>query len=415
MKNFTQRMIKVGIALTSTRDLDRLLDIILTEARGLTNSDAGSVYLARGDRLWFSTSQNETLFNRHGEEETRRLFEKFDIPMDVGSIAGYCAVRKKVLNIPDVYSLPEDYPFRFNSYWDKANNYRSKSMLVLPMLDTNNAVVGVLQLINSKDEAGNIVPFPVEIEEIITSFASEAAVAIHNARLTEELKEAHLETVFRLGVAAEYRDKETANHIRRVSEYSRLLGDLAGLGEEEQELLYWSAAMHDVGKLGVPDAILHKPGLLTEEERRTMQCHTLVGARILQGASCDLLRAAQVVALTHHEKFDGSGYPAGTSGSEIPFFGRIVALADVFDALSSRRIYKPPFARDKVLGILQEERGKHFDPRILDLLLLNFAEMEKIQKKYPDQDEDFDKFRNMEKLKLEDIEVAGFSCTGFCD
>ncbi len=403
MKDFTQRMIKVGIALTSTRDLDTLLDLILTEGREMTNADAGSVYLVQNERLWFSTSQNETLFRRHGEENTRQLFEKFDIPVDENSIAGYCAVHKEVLNLPDVYNLPPQFPFRFNDYWDKANNYFCRSMLVVPMLDTENNVVGVIQLINAKNEMGRFIPFSGDIEKVISSFASEAAVAIHNAQLTEQLREAHLETVFRLGVAAEYRDKETANHIRRVSEYSRLLAQSLGVGEDKLELVYWAAAMHDVGKLGVPDSILHKPGKLTPEERRTMQYHTLVGAKILQGANSDILQAAQAVTLTHHEKYDGSGYPQGLSGKDIPLLGRVVALSDVFDALSSRRVYKPPFPEEKVWDILRKEKGAHFDPYLVQVFEKEYDELLRIQSRYPDREEDFEKFRDMEKLKAEDI------------
>ncbi len=410
MNDLARRMIRVGIALTSTRDLDRLLDIILAEARALTGADAGSIYLARENRLWFCISHNQTLFSRHGEEETGKLFREFDIPMDGDSIAGYCAAHKKALNLADVYDIPADFPFRFNRYWDRANNYRSKSMLAAPMLNTAGEVVGVVQLINAKDKKGDTISFSRDMEEVLTSFASEAAVAIENARLTEQLRDAHLETVFRLGVAAEYRDKETANHIRRVCEYSRIVGERSGLDQEGLEVLYWAAAMHDVGKLGVPDAILHKPDALTSEERRVMQYHTLIGAKILEGAGCDLLQAAQVVALTHHERFDGTGYPQGIRGEEIPLFGRIVALADVFDALSSRRVYKAAFPEEKVLCILKEESGAHFDPRLVDNFLQAYELAREVQDRYPDREEDLNKFKNLEQLTPGEIKINCPAC-----
>jgi HD-GYP domain-containing protein (c-di-GMP phosphodiesterase class II) len=401
--SLTEKLIKVGIALSSTRDLNKLLDLILTEARDLTNADAGSVYLLEGDTLRFVSSQNQTLFDRLGEEKARALFEEFTIPLNKESIAGYVAVTRQLLNLHDVYKIPSDYGFRFNSSWDEVNHYKSVSMLVMPMISSDDKVVGVLQLINAMSEDGKIVPFAKEYKQVINAFASQAAVAIVNVKLHQQLQEAHLDTVFRLGVAAEYRDKETANHIKRVSEYSALIGRKIGLSEKEIYLLYWASAMHDVGKLGIPDAILHKPGPLTQAERHLMEYHTLLGAYILRKAKSPLLLAAQEVALTHHEKFDGSGYPRGLKGEDIPLFGRIVAIVDVFDALSSRRVYKPPFPEEKVIKIMNEERGRHFDPYLADALLSDMVAVRAIQQRFADKEEDFDKYRNIEKLTLKDL------------
>lgn len=401
--SLTEKLIKVGIALSSTRDLNKLLDLILTEARDLTNADAGSVYLLEGDTLRFVSSQNQTLFDRLGEEKARALFEEFTIPLNKESIAGYVAVTRQLLNLHDVYKIPSDYGFRFNSSWDEVNHYKSVSMLVMPMISSDDKVVGVLQLINAMSEDGKIVPFAKEYKQVINAFASQAAVAIVNVKLHQQLQEAHLDTVFRLGVAAEYRDKETANHIKRVSEYSALIGRKIGLSEKEIYLLHWASAMHDVGKLGIPDAILHKPGPLTQAERHLMEYHTLLGAYILRKAKSPLLLAAQEVALTHHEKFDGSGYPRGLKGEDIPLFGRIAAIVDVFDALSSRRVYKPPFPEEKVLKIMNEERGRHFDPYLADALLSDMVAVRAIQQRFADKEEDFDKYRNIEKLTLKDL------------
>ena len=401
--SLTEKLIKVGIALSSTRDLNKLLDLILTEARDLTNADAGSVYLLEGDTLRFVSSQNQTLFDRLGEEKARALFEEFTIPLNKESIAGYVAVTRQLLNLHDVYKIPSDYGFRFNSSWDEVNHYKSVSMLVMPMISSDDKVVGVLQLINAMSEDGKIIPFSKEYKQVINAFASRAAVAIVNVKLHQQLQEAHLDTVFRLGVAAEYRDKETANHIKRVSEYSALIGRKIGLSEKEIYLLHWASAMHDVGKLGIPDAILHKPGPLTQAERHLMEYHTLLGAYILRKAKSPLLLAAQEVALTHHEKFDGSGYPRGLKGEDIPLFGRIAAIVDVFDALSSRRVYKPPFPEEKVLKIMNEERGRHFDPYLADALLSDMVAVRAIQQRFADKEEDFDKYRNIEKLTLKDL------------
>lgn len=184
--------------------------------------------------------------------------------------------------------------------------------------------------------------------------------------------EAHLDTIKRLAVAAEYKDEDTADHIYRMAHYSSMIGRLSGLTTAEADTLYYASLMHDVGKIGTPDHILLKPGRLTSEERATMQEHTRIGARILGGSPSELLRAGEVVALTHHEKWDGSGYPNGLAEEQIPLWGRICAIADVYDALTSKRPYKEAFPREKALELLENGRGVHFDPQLLDLFLKNF-------------------------------------------
>ena len=396
------QMVKVGLALSSTRDLGELLELVLLEARKMTHADAGSIYLLEGGRLHFEISHNQTLFDRLGEAAVRAMFKRFELPLDNTSIAGHVALSKKILNIPDVYEIPEAAPYAFNSSWDAANAYRTCSMLAVPMVDQNGEGVGVLQLINAM-ENGRVSTFDYRHRTVVAAFASQAAVAIINAKLTGALHGAWLDSLFRLGVAAEYRDKETANHIKRVCEYSVLLGASLGVQGEALEHLRWAAAMHDCGKLGIPDAILHKPGALTPEERASMEYHTIIGALILKGGTNPLMQASQTVALTHHEKWDGSGYPRGLSGVDIPLFGRIVAVADVFDALSSRRVYKEAFPMEQVLDIVRQERGRHFAPDVVDILLDRAAQAEHIRITYRDDDADFEKFRNYSLLKIEDV------------
>ena len=400
------QLIKVGLALSSTRELGDLLEMVLQEARKLTGADAGSVYLVDGGVLRFETSQNRTLADRLGEEACRSLFKSYELPLNSESIAGHVAVSKEMVNIPDVYALDSSTPFHFNASSDFANAYKTHSLLALPMMDQQGSVVGVLQLINATRETPEgmrVVPFDPGCLPVVGALASQAAVAIANARLTMELQKSWLDSVLRLGLAAEYRDKETANHITRVSEYALLMGRKLGMDNRELELLRWGAAMHDTGKLGIPDSILHKPGLLTPEERATMEYHTLIGALILKGDRNPILKASQSVALTHHERWDGQGYPRKLSGESIPLFGRITALADVFDALSSRRVYKPAFAMEKVVGILREERGGHFDPALVDMLIENLDEAEAILITHADTEADFEKFRNYSLLKIEDV------------
>ncbi len=194
------------------------------------------------------------------------------------------------------------------------------------------------------------------------------------------------EMVFRLLAAAEYKDDETGKHIIRVGKYSRIIAETMGFKGEFLELIERSALMHDLGKIGIPDRMLLKSGKLTPKEFEIMKTHTLIGASILEGSKFPLITMAHDVALTHHEKWDGSGYPDGIKAEKIPISGRIVALADVFDALTSPRPYKPPFSWDKSLIILREGRGKHFDPRVLDAFMKSLIEARTVYTRYGDPD-----------------------------
>lgn len=182
---------------------------------------------------------------------------------------------------------------------------------------------------------------------------------------TQALQNSRLEVVRRLGRAAEYRDNETGLHTIRMSRYSALLAGSLGWSDADTDLMLHASPMHDVGKIGIPDNILLKPGRLDERERKIMERHTEIGAEILSDGDCDILQLAHTIALSHHEKWDGSGYPFGLTGEGIPQAGRIVAVADVFDALTSRRPYKPAWSIDEATSYLQEQSGQHFDPDVV--------------------------------------------------
>lgn len=184
---------------------------------------------------------------------------------------------------------------------------------------------------------------------------------------TAKLKSAQVEIVRRLGLAAEYRDDDTGEHVVRICEYTRVMAE--GLGESEREAhrLGLAAKLHDIGKLGIPDSILLKPGKLTDEEFDVIKTHTLIGAQILSGADSKLLQLAELIALSHHEKWNGNGYPHGLKQEEIPLPARLVAVVDVFDAVTSKRPYKKAFPIEEALDLLKKERGKHFDPQMIDL------------------------------------------------
>lgn len=186
---------------------------------------------------------------------------------------------------------------------------------------------------------------------------------------TRKLRDTRLQVVQRLGMAAEYRDEETGNHILRMSHTSALIARALGWDEARCELILHASPMHDIGKIGIPDAVLLKPGRFEPEEWEIMKTHAAIGAKLLEGDDSDLMRMAHEIALTHHEKWDGSGYPRGLAGEAIPESGRIVALADVFDALTSERPYKPAWTIERALEFIREGSGRHFDPRVVDAFM----------------------------------------------
>jgi putative two-component system response regulator len=204
-------------------------------------------------------------------------------------------------------------------------------------------------------------------------------------KATAKIKDQERETIFCLAKAAEYRDPETGAHIQRMAHYSKHIAHVLGLSLQKQELLLEAAPMHDIGKVGIPDAILLKPGRLTPEEFVIMKQHAAIGYELLNANSTPLLKIAAEIALTHHEKFDGSGYPNGLSGENIPLFGRIVAVADVFDALTSERPYKKAWSIEDACKLLREGSGQHFDPICVDAFFSDFDEIIKIKNTFLDE------------------------------
>jgi putative two-component system response regulator len=195
----------------------------------------------------------------------------------------------------------------------------------------------------------------------------------------EQLKQAHVDLVERLGRAAEYKDTDTGEHIVRMSQYSKILALALGVPELHAEQLRQAAPMHDIGKIGIPDAILLKPGSLTFEEFEQMKQHTVIGAQILSNSSSPLLQLAHKLAIEHHEKWDGTGYPNGLKGEEISIEGRIVAIADVFDALTSKRPYKDAWGVQETVEHIRKQSGKHFDPLLVDLFIDNIDKIVEIK------------------------------------
>lgn len=370
---------RIGIALSSEKDLNRLLDLILREARSFVQADAGSLFLKQGEGLIFIAAQNETLDSGERDKKVQANYLGSFLPLSKESIAGYVAVTGEVLNILDAYHLPPEVSYRFFRTFDEENHYRTFSILAVPLRIPEGEIIGVLQLINALNEKKEPISFHESFEELVCSLASQAAVAIRNAMLLEEIQQAHLDTIFRLSKAAEYRDEDTEVHLRRVTGYTMVISGKLGLSSEEIGLLKYAAPMHDIGKLGVPDSVLLKPGKLTPEEFEQMKRHTLIGAKILEGSDQKLFQVAKEITLSHHEKFNGTGYPYGLKGEEIPFYGRIVALPDVFDALTSKRVYKPAFPVEQAVEMIREESGKHFDPVVVKAFLDSLEEIQQVK------------------------------------
>lgn len=366
--------------LNSLKDVDTILDRILSESRRLSHADAGSIFLIPEDELVFSYVQNDTLYDHKAGRAA--LYQDLKVPITHDSIVGHTAITREPVSIDDAYNLPDDVPFKFNTSFDEEYGYKTTSILAIPLLTLEGRLLGVVQLINAKDKDGNTVPFSDENKVIVSLFANNAAVTIERGIMNREL-------ILRMMSMAELRDpSETGAHVQRVGAYSAEIYERwalnKGIAEDEihrtRDLIRLAAMLHDVGKVGISDSILKKPGKLTEDEFDEIKKHTVYGAKLFNSITSDLDRMSLEIALNHHEKWDGRGYPGcvpelDTSceiesktkiGEEIPLTARITALADVYDALCSRRSYKDPFEEEQVFEIIRESSGSHFDPEIVD-------------------------------------------------
>lgn len=252
-----------------------------------------------------------------------------------------------------------------------------RSVMAVPM-KTRQRVVGLVYLDNAI-QAGVFREPELQILKILSDLL---AACIERTRYHKGLQESKRETILRLSLAAEYRDNETSAHIQRVGEYSACLARALGWDDEQVETIRMASLMHDVGKLGIDDALLLNPNRYTDEEFERMKTHTVIGSKILQDSKSDMIQMAERIAHTHHERWNGSGYPKGMAGEEIPIEGRIVALADVFDALVSKRRYKDAYSVEQALDIIRSERGKHFDPELVDLFDQNLEHILAILERY---------------------------------
>ncbi len=367
--------------LNTLKDVDTILDRILTESRHLSNADAGSIFLVRDDCLVFSYVQNDSLLDR--EKGRAALYTNLTVPMSHKSIVGHAALTKEAVIINDAYHLPDGVPYRFNTSFDEKYGYRTTSIMTLPLLTIENRLVGVMELINARDKDRNVIPFRERSQLFVSLFANNAAVTIERGIMNREL-------ILRMMSMAELRDpNETGAHVQRVAAYSAEIyqrwAENQGLEDNQEikstrDLIRLAAMLHDVGKVGIPDAILNKTGRLTDDEFEIIKKHTLYGARLFTSITSELDRMSLEIALNHHERWDGAGYPGCSpevdegsghgvlqkKGEEIPITARVTALADVYDALCSRRVYKEAWDDERAFAIIRENSGTQFDPEVVE-------------------------------------------------
>ena len=403
MSNRSQRfenLLQISHKLNYTDDLDSVLERILTEARSLTESEAGTIYLRYGDELVFEHTQNDLLFTSNLDNKNNYLSQR--IPVTDSSIAGFVALNSlkgdgqdTVLNFPDVYDLSNTYPFQFDKSFDTGNDYRTKSLLATSVDNVNGENIGVIQLINKKGNRKQSIQFDKDDETVLSSFADLAAVHIERARITKEM-------ILRMIKMAELRDpKETGAHVNRVGAYSAELYEhwaiKNGISEKEIKKVkgdYRMASMlHDVGKVGISDTILKKPGLFNDEERQIMKNHTIYGTELFKYAASDMDKLASEISISHHENWDGTGYPGsrthqkGYVGENIPLSGRIVRITDVYDALISVRCYKEAWKEQDVLDEIDKKSGIEFDPFLVTCFFDIYETIKNIQVKYEEEED----------------------------
>jgi len=336
----TTGLLEVGSAISGEIELDSLLQLIMEKTSHLLHADRSTVFLIDRERkeLWSKIAQGLQ------DQEIR-------FPMHLG-IAGSVATRGEIINIPDAYQ-----DVRFNPEVDKKTGYRTKSILTMPMKNKLGEIIGVFQCLNKKEGV-----FTKEDERLIEALASQTAIAIENAQLYEEQKKQFNSIIEVLASSIDARDPYTAGHSQRVMEYSLGTAEEMNFSKKRLETLRVASLLHDYGKIGVHDAILRKPGILTEGEYRDIQEHVVKTKEILENLyfSRDL-REIPMIAAFHHERIDGTGYPYHLRNGEIPLGGRIMAIADVFDALTSRRPYRNPSSPEEAFALLEAGIGKHYD------------------------------------------------------
>ena len=366
------------------QDIDTLLENVLHESRMFFNADAGTLYLKQEKHLFFRFIEHDRL-SKKDSLSNKHLYANTSIEINKKSLAGYVAATGEALLIDDVYDIKSGISFAFNAKFDKKTDYRTTSLLIVPLVNSKKETIGVLQLINAMDENKKVRPFSVKDKEFISYFAHYAADAIEKAEVARDM-------ILRMVEMAEIHDPyETGNHAKRVGDYSLELYDIWAqkhnimLSERvvKKDMFRIAAILHDVGKVAINEKLLQNANGLTPEEKIQIYNHTIYGARLFKNKASGWDRIAFEVVLNHHERWDGKGYPGhikdifgkdikfgkGKKEKEIPLSARIVAIADVYDSLISDRAYKDPWPHKSAMAYMRNKKGTQFDPELVDYFL----------------------------------------------
>lgn len=318
--------------------------------------------------VWLIDEQRHELYTTvaHGVDEIR-------IPYGTG-LVGHAIATGEPTIIQDAYNDP-----RHHAENDQKTGYHTKSIITVPFRNNDGEIIGAYQAVNKLTEIDYFTERDLELLSLAASYAGKS---LESVMLHEEIIETQREIIVKMSEIGESRSKETGNHVRRVAEYCYIIALGLGLSTKEAELLRTVSPMHDIGKVAIPDVVLNKPGKLTAEEFDLIKSHADIGFRLLHGSKRGLLRMAAIVAEQHHEKWNGTGYPSGRQGEDIHIFGRITAVADVFDALATERVYKAEWPIEKITELFKEERGKHFDPDIVDVFFEKLPELLVIREQF---------------------------------
>ena len=351
-------LLRIGRSIAAETDVDKLLEIITEETQKALCADRCTVFLLDRDtnELWSKIASGL------GKKEEIRF------PADKG-IAGHVAATGESINIKDTYSDP-----RFNKEIDKKTGYKTKTILCMPMRNLSHEIIGVFQVLNKIGEGNS---FTDDDEDLLIAIGSSAGIALENARLFkkqqlmyEGQKKTFSSFINTLAAVIDARDKITSGHSKRVKEYALTIAEEIGLSEEEMEILEYAALLHDFGKIGIKDDILCKKGKLTNTEYKHIQEHVKITDQILSNMFFEeKFKSVREIASSHHEKYNGSGYFRGLKGEEIPLGGRILAVSDVFDAITSKRHYRARMPFLEAVCLMKEGKNSHFDPKIVEAFL----------------------------------------------
>ncbi|MBF0345182.1 MAG: HD domain-containing protein [Nitrospirae bacterium] len=351
-------LLRLGREISRENDLGRLLEKFGDFSRDIVEAERCSIFICdeKRNELW-------TVFS-HGVAEIR-------LSVNLG-VAGYAANTKEIQIVTDAYN-----DFRFARDTDRKLSYITSTILAVPLFDKKDKVIGVIEAINKK--TGLFTNLDAELLLLLSQYVG---TTLENVSLYNRLRDTNTKLIYKLSTAAEFKDEETSEHTKRVAYYTTILAEGYGLSRDDVDSVKLVSPLHDAGKIGIPDNILRKPGRLTSQEFDIIKTHSIIGFNILNDEDNEILQLAAIIARDHHEKWDGTGYPNEAKEDNISIHGRMVAVADVFDALTTKRPYKEPWSIEKAIDYLISEKGKHFEPYLIDIFVKNLKSVKEIYNEY---------------------------------